>query len=62
MGHREPVAQPSALAGAARAEQEAAPVRTLGKSTCKFHFGSKNGNGNSDLRPDASPNQSRHAA
>ena len=62
MGHREPVAQPSELAGAARAEQKAVPVRTLGKSTRKFHFESQNGNENSDLRPDAFPNQSKHSA
>ena len=33
MLHPEPVAQPSGLAGSARAEQETAPVRNLEKST-----------------------------
>ena len=45
------VAQPSGLAGSARTEQEAALVRNLEESTYKFHYGSQNGNWNSDFRP-----------
>lgn len=45
-----------------RMEQQATPGRKLEKSTYKFHFGSKNGNGNSDLRPDVPTDQSTHSA
>ena len=47
-GIGEPVAQPGGFAGSARAEQEAALVRNLEKSTYEFHIGSQNGNWNSD--------------
>ena len=43
-GIGEPVVQPSGLAGSARAEQEAALVWNVEKSTYEFHYGSKNGN------------------
>ena len=50
-GIGESVAQPCGFAGSARAEQEAAPVRNLKKSTYEFHYGPQNGNWNSDFRP-----------
>ena len=50
-GIGEPVAQPCGFAGSARTEQEAALVRNLEKSTYEFHYGSQNGNWNSDFRP-----------
>ena len=43
-GIGELVAQPSGLARSARAEQEAAPVWNVEKSTYEFHYGSQNGN------------------
>ena len=48
-GARQPVAQPRRLAGAAGAEQEAAPVGNLEKSADEIHFGSKNGTTDSTI-------------